>query len=85
MSSMNPQLLLVAADPTLRFTLEEVLTYYGYHVTSAASAPAAQALTAAGCYELLITVQILPTAAIGDARTRPDHAIDDVLLTGVAP
>ena len=83
MSHAHPQLLLVAASPTLRFTLEEVLTYYGYDVTSMPSAPSAETLADEGCFELLVTVQIVSNTLNGETPLKPEHPIDDVYLASV--
>jgi DNA-binding NtrC family response regulator len=50
----NPRILIVAASPTLRFTLEELLRYYGYDVVSAASAEAALGLLAHSRFDMVL-------------------------------
>jgi len=43
-----PRILVIAAEPALRFTIEEVLRAYGYDVTTAPSSAAALQLDAEG-------------------------------------
>jgi DNA-binding response OmpR family regulator len=59
-------MLIVAADPTLRFTLEELLGYYGYAVASAASPARAEELIKQGGFNLLLLVYPLAGAADED-------------------
>ena len=81
MPRSQPQLLLVAADPILRFTLEEVLTHYGYQVTSESSAPSALALAEDRRFDLLLMVQPLSrTHLIGEAAALGDPFGDEVWL-----
>ena len=59
MTRASPQMLIVAADPTLRFTLEELLSYYGYAVTTAASEAVAEVLIAERSFDLLLLARSL--------------------------
>ena len=63
MARASPQMLIVAADPTLRFTLEELLSYYGYAVTIAASEAVAEVLIAERSFDLLLLVRTLAEPA----------------------
>jgi CheY-like chemotaxis protein len=63
MARASPQMLIVAADPTLRFTLEELLGYYGYTVTTAASEAVAQVLIAERTFDLLLLIRSLAEPA----------------------
>jgi hypothetical protein len=59
-------MLIVAADPTLRFTLEELLSYYGYAVASTVSPARAEELIKQGRFNLLLCVHPLTGTADQD-------------------
>ena len=56
MARKRPRMLIVAADPTLRFTLEEILQYYGYDAATAASRAEAATLIAHDPFEQVLLV-----------------------------
>ena len=63
MARASPRMLIVAADPALRFTLEELLSYYGYAVTTAASEAVAEVLIAERSFDLLLLIRSLAEPA----------------------
>jgi CheY-like chemotaxis protein len=65
MDSSSPHILVVAASPALRFTLEELLLYYGYTVSTAATAEAA-ALVAYGPFDVVVLDKALPAIPESD-------------------
>jgi len=77
MARASPRMLLVAADPTLRFTLEEVLAYYGYAVTTAASVPAAKTLLEAYPFDMLLMAHALPNPSDAERPQAAEPAAGD--------
>jgi len=59
MDSSSPHILVVAASPALRFTLEELLRHYGYTVTTATTAEAAD-LLAHGPFDVVVLDEVPP-------------------------
>jgi len=59
MDSFSPHILVVAASPALRFTLEELLRHYGYTVTTAARGEAPD-LLAHGPFDVVLLADALP-------------------------
>jgi len=68
MDSFSPHILVVAASPALRCTLEELLRHYGYTVTTAAKGEAAD-LLAHGPFDVVLLDDALP--AIAEAAGTP--------------
>ena len=54
MDPVSPHIIVVAAQPALRFTLEELLSAYGYTVTSVRSSEDVDDLTDQGQYAALL-------------------------------
>jgi hypothetical protein len=85
MPRSHPQLLLVSADPILRFTLEEVLTHYGYEVTIEPSIATAQALAKDCRFDLLLMVQPLSRTRLAGKAAALGDLLDDEIWLERAP
>jgi DNA-binding response OmpR family regulator len=60
-----PRILVIAAEPALRFTIEELLRAYGYDVTTAPSSAAALHLDAEGrCAAMHVDSTLLALPAL---------------------
>jgi hypothetical protein len=75
MGQTTQRLLLVAADPTLRFTLEDLLRYYGYMVTTVATMEAAAQQLADHSFDLLLQVGPPATERLS-VRSLSEPALD---------
>jgi len=69
MDQVRPRVLIIAANPTLRFALEELLHAYDYDITSAANSEVAAALAAHQPLEAVLVA--LGENELGTARPIP--------------
>jgi len=81
MDSFSPHILVVAASPALRFTLEELLLQYGYTVTTAARGEAAD-LLAHGPFDVVLDEalpNITETASTPLVQAQPQPLLERAL------
>jgi len=75
-----PRVLVIALEPALRFTIEEILRAYGYDVTTAPSGAAALHLDAEGSFAAMLVDATLLAMPVLDRsppiRLNPHHDLE---------
>ena len=75
-----PQILVIASEPTVRFTIEELLRAYGYDVTTAPSRAAASHIDTEGRFAAMVVDPTFVSMPLADqaplARVKPDHELE---------
>ncbi len=83
MDRTSPHVLIVAAQPTVRFALEELLRAYGYDVTSVSGAAHVQPVAPEASEAVLVASPVPQTDRYGHAPSEPGNILEREHGTGL--